>query len=408
MPDMRKRAVSSSSRSARRRRSARRPAASSQRALTARKPKRMCGAHAVFVGHPLEVVADLLLRREHRGPVRVRLERERVQVRRHVAGAARVGVLAPGAADRVGLLEDDEVLDARFLELDRCADAGEAVADDHDLVDGSGGRGGRMGGADGGSRHWAKYLLRRWFSWLRADLHGYTTVSYTGVAYHRKRWKRAPPPKAPASPARGAASRSWTSRRPSPESGDSCGFDRCWHAGRESPGPSFTPISMTSPRSCGQWSTREGARAVQQLMALIPHEADTDNPAAMLMTSLRAFLGAVSDDPVTWRLVLVPAEGTPEVLRERAIQIRAAVTQQLAVIVPTALASGSTEPSPDPELTALTLQAVAEEAARLLLERPDEYSIDRVMTHTEWMLGLLGFGAASPRCPSTQGRGRPA
>ena len=136
---------------------------------------------------------------------------------------------------------------------------------------------------------------------------------------------------------------------------------------------------------------REGARAVEQLMALIPQETDTDDAAAMLLTSLRAFLEAVSDDPVTWRLVLVPAEGTPEFLRERALQIRGAVTQQLAAIVPTALASGSTEPTPDPELTALTLQAVSEEAARLLLERPDEFSIERVMKHTEWMLGLLGL-----------------
>lgn len=139
---------------------------------------------------------------------------------------------------------------------------------------------------------------------------------------------------------------------------------------------------------------REGARAVKQLMALIPKETDTADPASMLMGSLRAFLEAVSDDPVTWRLVLVAAEGTPEVLRERAIQIRAAVTDQLAAVVPQALAGGTSEASRDPELTALTLQAVAEEAARLLLERPDEYSIERVMRHAEWMLGLLGLDAS--------------
>ena len=138
---------------------------------------------------------------------------------------------------------------------------------------------------------------------------------------------------------------------------------------------------------------REGERAVGQLMALIPQETDAADAASVLLTSLRAFLEAVSDDPVTWRLVLVPAEGTPEILRERAMQIRAAVTQQLAAIVPTALAGDSTEPSPDPELTALTLQAIAEEAARLILERPEEYSIERAMTHTEWLLGLLGLQA---------------
>lgn len=136
---------------------------------------------------------------------------------------------------------------------------------------------------------------------------------------------------------------------------------------------------------------REGLRAVQQLMALIPRETDPDDAAAMLTGSLRAFLEAVSDDPVTWRLVLVPAEGTPEVLRERALEIRSAVTQQLAAVVPKALSGGSTEPSPDPEMTALTLQAVSEEAARLILEDPENFTIERVMRHAEWMLALLGL-----------------
>jgi AcrR family transcriptional regulator len=136
---------------------------------------------------------------------------------------------------------------------------------------------------------------------------------------------------------------------------------------------------------------REAERAVAQLLELVPTQTDASDPGAMLLGSLRAFLEAVADDPVTWRLVLVPAEGTPEILRERATQIRAAVTQQLAAVVPHAIASGSGPPSPDPELTALTLQAVSEEAARLILEDPEHFTIDRVMAHTEWMLGLLGL-----------------
>jgi AcrR family transcriptional regulator len=136
---------------------------------------------------------------------------------------------------------------------------------------------------------------------------------------------------------------------------------------------------------------REGERAVAQLMRLIPREIDAANPGAVLLSSLRAFLEAVAEDPFTWKLVLVPAEGTPEILRERAIQIRAAVTQQLAAVVPHALADGSGPPSPDPELTALTLQAISEEAARLILENPGDFTIERVMRHAEWLLGLLGL-----------------
>ncbi len=126
-------------------------------------------------------------------------------------------------------------------------------------------------------------------------------------------------------------------------------------------------------------------------MELVPQEEDAGTPGRMLLASLRAFLEAVSEDPFTWRLVLVPAEGTPEILRERAEEIRDAVTQQLAVVVPFALSKNADSPSPDPELTALTLQAVSEEGARLILERTSEFSIERIMSHAEWMLGLLGL-----------------
>jgi len=53
-------------------------------------------------------------------------------VRRHVAGRARVGVVAPGAADLAGAFEDREGADAPLQQPDRGADAGKARADDRD------------------------------------------------------------------------------------------------------------------------------------------------------------------------------------------------------------------------------------------------------------------------------------
>ena len=57
---------------------------------------------------------------------------KRVDVGRHVAGRAGVGVVAPGAADLAGALEDREGVDAGAASADRGADAGEARADDRD------------------------------------------------------------------------------------------------------------------------------------------------------------------------------------------------------------------------------------------------------------------------------------
>ena len=45
--------------------------------------------------------------------------------------------------------------------------------------------------------------------------------------------------------------------------------------------------------------------------------------------------------------------------------------------------------SPDPQLTARTLSAVADEAARLLLTDPEAYPIERLLAHADWLLGRL-------------------
>jgi AcrR family transcriptional regulator len=121
---------------------------------------------------------------------------------------------------------------------------------------------------------------------------------------------------------------------------------------------------------------RETARALSQLVAFMPSELG-DDPREGLMTTLRAYLQAVESDPVTWRLVLVPPEGAPALLRERIAAGRAAVVKQLA-----AAAAGS----PDPELTARALSAVADEAARLVLADPERYPPARVLDHACWLL----------------------
>ena len=78
----------------------------------------------------LEVGLDLRLRGVRRRPVGVARERERVELARHVAGGAGVGVVAPRAADVGAALDDDEVALAVLLELDGGAQAGEPGPDD--------------------------------------------------------------------------------------------------------------------------------------------------------------------------------------------------------------------------------------------------------------------------------------
>jgi len=91
------------------------------------------GAKAEVGGAALDVVEDFGLRREEPGPVRVGREGEAVEVRRHIAGGARIGVLTPGSADPLRPLEDEDVGEASLTRLMGESDAGEARSDDNEV-----------------------------------------------------------------------------------------------------------------------------------------------------------------------------------------------------------------------------------------------------------------------------------
>lgn len=133
---------------------------------------------------------------------------------------------------------------------------------------------------------------------------------------------------------------------------------------------------------------REGQRALMQLAAVLPTDLTTGDPRDLLLAGLEGYLAAVEADPTTWRLVLMPPEGAPDTLRERISLGRAAVVAQLAEAVRPGLAPG--RESPDPELTARTLSAFSDEAARLLLTDPENYPTERLLAHSRWLLGQIG------------------
>ena len=120
---------------------------------------------------------------------------------------------------------------------------------------------------------------------------------------------------------------------------------------------------------------RETARALEQLAGMLSGRSPD------LVASLDAYLDAVAADPVTWRIVLMPPEGTPEKLRARVRDARSAFAAALAE-------SGAVE-SPDPELTGRILQALADEAARLLLDDPERYPRERLVAQARWLIGAL-------------------
>jgi AcrR family transcriptional regulator len=135
---------------------------------------------------------------------------------------------------------------------------------------------------------------------------------------------------------------------------------------------------------------RESARALSQLAAVLPTDLGDGDPREILLAAQRGYLGVVASDPDTWRLLLMPTEGAPALLRERIAGGRAAVVAQLAQAVAAGLGSAR---SPDPELTAHMLSATSDADARLLLDDPAQYPVERLLAHTRWMLEQFRFGA---------------
>ncbi|HEY3189639.1 MAG TPA: TetR/AcrR family transcriptional regulator [Solirubrobacteraceae bacterium] len=137
---------------------------------------------------------------------------------------------------------------------------------------------------------------------------------------------------------------------------------------------------------------RETARALAQLSEILGEDLiAADSRTDALLAAMRGYLEAVRADPVTWRLILMPPEGAPELLREHIARGREAVLAVLAEVVRPSLAPGVDAglASPDPPLTARMLSALADEAARLLLTEPDEYPSERLLDHSRWLLERL-------------------
>lgn len=132
---------------------------------------------------------------------------------------------------------------------------------------------------------------------------------------------------------------------------------------------------------------RETARAQEQLAAVLPRALATTDRREALLAAAEGYLDTVRADPVTWRMALLPPEGAPPMLRDRVAAGRAAVIALLAAFVGSGLPPG--RESPDAELTARLLSAVADEMARLHLTDRVRYDRERLLAHARWLVAQI-------------------
>jgi AcrR family transcriptional regulator len=143
---------------------------------------------------------------------------------------------------------------------------------------------------------------------------------------------------------------------------------------------------------------REERYSLQQLEDVVPDDPDDDaDPVALLAGAVGRFLGAVTSRPATWRIILLPPDGTPAIVRQHIETNRARTLARIEQLVRWAMERSALPEELDPELTARAIRNLGEDAGRMVLTDPQRHPPERYERFAQTVMGLL-----SPRDDAPQ------
>jgi len=119
-------------------------------------------------------------------------------------------------------------------------------------------------------------------------------------------------------------------------------------------------------------------RALQTIRQIVPDTPVSEDPDAVLAEALHALLVRVRDDPSTWRLALLPADGAPAELRAAIGRAKGAVAKLLEPVIAWGIEARGGPTGLDPELMTRMIITLAEDCMRLVVEDPERFSPDRI------------------------------
>ena len=143
------------------------------------------------------------------------------------------------------------------------------------------------------------------------------------------------------------------------------------------------------PRLLHALIEREEHYALEQLEHVVPDDPGSVEPAELLAGGVRRFLDAVASRPATWRIILLPPEGTPELVRRHVETNRALTLQRIEQLARQILERPEPPAELDIELTARAIRDLGEEAGRMVLTDPERYSPARYERFVQTVMGLL-------------------
>jgi len=134
---------------------------------------------------------------------------------------------------------------------------------------------------------------------------------------------------------------------------------------------------------------REERYSREQLERVVPDDPGDSDPVEVLAGSVRRFLDAVTARPATWRIILLPLDGTPAIVRQHVETHRAKILERIERLVHWAINRNELPPDLDVELTARAIRDLGEEAGRMVLTDPQRYSPDRYERFVQSVMRLL-------------------
>jgi AcrR family transcriptional regulator len=137
---------------------------------------------------------------------------------------------------------------------------------------------------------------------------------------------------------------------------------------------------------------REEAYALAQLADVVPTTPQQGSPPELFAAGVRRFLDAVASRPDTWRIILLPSESTPSIVREHVETNRAQLLERIAEFVRWAVEQAGIPAELDIEICARTILRLSEEAGRMVLTDPERFSPERYQRFAETLMELIWSG----------------
>lgn len=130
---------------------------------------------------------------------------------------------------------------------------------------------------------------------------------------------------------------------------------------------------------------RQEQRAFADLAAAMPPRSADSSPEDALIAWASTLATSIHEQPAAWRLMLLPADGTPEIVRQHVDEGRTFVLGQIRGVIGEFIDGEKL----DVEVAAVAVLAMAEGLAAKLITEPDTYTPDRVIAFARGTLKLL-------------------